>query len=700
MNKDSSGLSSTSPLDRICINALRFLSVDAIQQARSGHPGLPLGAAPMAYVLWTRFLKHNPANPEWWDRDRFVLSAGHGSMLLYSLLYLTGYDLSLDEIRRFRQWGSRTPGHPECRLVPGVEVTTGPLGQGFANAVGMAIAESYQAARYNRPGRVMVNHHTYILAGDGDLMEGVAYEAASMAGHLKLGKLICLYDDNRISLAGATDLSFSEDRMGRFEALGWHAIAVQDGNDVDSLAAAIQAAKDESGHPSIIMVRTHIGFGSPNKQDSHEAHGAPLGVEEVLLTKKNLGWPADPPFYVPDEALNHFRQAIRAGRKWEAEWNEQVAAYSAEFPDAAREFLQLMRGELPDGWAADLPSFAADEKGMATRAASAKAMEAISPKLAALIGGSADLNPSTKSALKNAGDFQNPDSKPADVQGMVGGGWGYHGRNLHFGVREHAMGAIANGMAAHGGLIPYCATFFVFSDYMRAPIRLAALMELGVIYVFTHDSIGVGEDGPTHQPVEHLAALRAIPGLIAIRPADANETVTAWRFAVENRRVPVALILSRQSVPTLDRARYASAAGLTQGAYVLADTPGGDLQLILIASGSEVALIVAAQRRLLEKGISSRAVSMPSWELFDAQPRQYRDSVLPPSIRARLAVEAGVCQGWHKYVGDEGDVMGLDRFGASAPSEIVFEKFGYTIENVVERALSVLDRAKGREAKS
>jgi transketolase len=699
MSRYSPGSYSISPLDRICINAIRFLSVDAIQQANSGHPGLPMGAAPMAYVLWTRFLKHNPANPEWWDRDRFVLSAGHGSMLLYSLLYLTGYDLPLDEIRRFRRWGSRTPGHPERGLVPGVETTTGPLGQGFANGVGMAIAEAYLAARYNRSGCEIVNHHTYILAGDGDLMEGIAYEAASLAGHLRLGKLICLYDDNRISLAGATDLSFSEDRIRRFEAAGWHTAAVEDGNDVESLAHEIQAAKDETGRPSLITVQTRIGFGSPNKQGSFESHGSPLGVEEVRLTKKNLDWPADPTFHVPGEAVRHFRRAMDAGKQAEADWDARLAAYSAEFPDPAREFQQLMRGELPEDWDSELPSFPPDAKGIATRGASGKVLDAIASRLPALVGGSADLNPSTKSVLKNAGDFQNPDFKPADIQGAVGGGWGYGGRNLHFGVREHAMGSIANGMAAHGGILPYCATFFVFSDYMRPPIRLAALMELGVIYVFTHDSIGVGEDGPTHQPVEHLAALRAIPGLVVIRPCDANETVAAWRFAIESRNRPVALVLTRQNVPTLDRAFYASADGLKYGGYILADSPGGEIQLILIASGSEVGLITAAQRRLSEKGIAARTVSMPSWELFDAQSREYRNSVLPSSIRARLAVEAGVSQGWHKYAGDKGAIIGLDRFGASAPSGVVFEKLGYTVENVVERALALLGRAGQGNAK-
>jgi transketolase len=535
-----------------------------------------------------------------------------------------------------------------------------------------------------------VDHYTYSILGDGDLMEGVVYEAASLAGHLKLGKLICLYDDNRISLAGATDLTFSEDRARRFESQGWHAVHVEDGNDLDLIENAIRAAQAEVKRPSIILVRTQIGYGSPHKQGSFEAHGAPLGSEEVELTKKNLGWPLHPPFFVPDEALSRFRRALDGGKEAEEKWNALFAGYSGKFPDLAQEFMQLIRGELPKDWDANLPVFPADAKGIATRAASGKVINAIGPLIPALIGGSADLDPSTKSALRNAGEFQYPGEMPDDVQGCVGGGWDYRGRNVHFGVREHAMGAVANGMAAHGGIIPYTATFFVFSDYMRPPIRLAALMELGVILIFTHDSIGVGEDGPTHQPVEQLAALRAIPGLIVIRPCDANETVEAWRVAVENRRRPVALVLTRQNVPTLDRTHYAPADSLQRGGYVLADPPNGNFDVILIASGSEVSLITAAQQLLAEKGIAARVVSMPCWELFDAQPQDYRNKVLPPSVSARLAVEAGVSQGWSKYVGDRGRVIGLDHFGASAPSEAVFEKFGFTVENVVNQALSVV----------
>jgi transketolase len=686
MRQNAPPTASVSITDQACINAIRLLSMDAVQKANSGHPGLPLGAAAMAFVLWTRFLKHNPANPQWWDRDRFVLSPGHGSMLLYSLLHLTGYDLPLDQLQQFRQWKSRTPGHPERGLTPGVETTTGPLGQGFANGVGMAIAESYLAARFNRPGYDIVNHYIYAIVSDGDLMEGLAYEAASLAGHLKLGKLIYLYDDNHISLAGSTDLSFTEDRSKRFDACGWHTIIVENGNDLKSIDGAIRAAQAERMRPSIILVRTNIGYGSPNKQDSYESHGSPLGVEEVKLTKQNLGLPIEPAFFISDDALSFFRRALDQGRDAENKWDTQIEAYSKEFPDLALEFKQMMRGELPDTWAASLPSFPADSKGIATRSASGKIINAIGPKIPALIGGSADLNPSTQTVIKGSGDFENPNFNPEDAQGSTGGTWGYQGRNIHFGVREHSMGAIVNGMAAHGGVIPYTATFFVFSDYMRPPIRLAALMKMGSIFVFTHDSIGVGEDGPTHQPVEHLAALRAIPELVVIRPSDANETVEAWRFAIESRHRPVALVLTRQEVPTLDRTFYASPEGLRRGAYILAEAKGDKIDLLLIATGSEVSLAVAAQQKLSDQGIAARIVSMPSWELFDAQPKEYRDIVLPPAIKARLAVEAGITQGWQKYVGDDGDIIGLDHFGASAPGKVVFEKFGFTVENVVARA--------------
>ncbi len=678
-------------LDQLCINTIRTLSIDAVQQANSGHPGLPLGAAPMAYVLWTRHLKHNPTDPGWFDRDRFVLSAGHGSMLLYSLLYLTGYALPLEEIKRFRQWGSRTPGHPERGLTPGVETTTGPLGQGFANGVGMAIAERFLAARYNRPGYEIVNHYTYGLVSDGDLMEGVASEAASLAGHLKLGKLIYLYDDNHISLAGSTDLTFTKDRAKRFESYGWHTQRVEDGNDLDAIDRAIRDARAETQRPSLILVRTHIGYGSPHKQDTFEAHGSPLGPEEVELTKKRLGWPVGSAFYIPDQAVKHFRQAIASGRQAEAAWKRRLDEYAKTFPNLAEEFGRTICDELPQGWDANIPRFPADAKGIPTRAASGKVMSAIAPLIPTLIGGSADLNPSTYTALKEMGDFEPPGIDGRGLQGSAGGGWSYAGRNLHFGVREHAMGAIANGLAVHGGMIPFTATFLTFSDYMRPAIRLAALMEAHVIFVFTHDSIGLGEDGPTHQPIEHLAALRAIPHLAVIRPGDANETAVAWKVAIE-RNGPTTLIFSRQNLPTLDRMKYASAEGLRRGAYILADPPNGKPDLILIATGSEVGLIVAAQEKLMEQQIAARLVSMPSWQLFDEQSKGYRDSVLLPSVRARLAVEAGITQGWHRYIGDQGDVIGLDRFGASAPYQIVFEHLGFTVDNVVARALKLVRR--------
>ena len=681
-------------LDQLSINTIRFLSVDAVQKANSGHPGLPLGAAPMAYVLWTRFLQHNPSNPHWFNRDRFVLSAGHGSMLLYSLLHLSGYELPLHQIKQFRQWGSITPGHPERGLTPGVETTTGPLGQGFANGVGMAIAEGHLAARYNRLGHQIVNHDTYVLASDGDLMEGVASEAASLAGHLKLGKLICLYDDNHITLSAATHMAFTEDRGKRFEAYGWHTQTVANGNDVVAIDRALRAAQAERERPSLILVRTHIGYGSPNKQDTFEAHGSPLGEDEVKLTKRALGWPLDPPFYIPNEALAHFRLAVENGKQAEAEWDMRFSEYSKAFPDLAKEFQQGMAGELPNGWDTGIPAFPADPKGIATRAASGKVLNAIGKKLPSLIGGSADLNPSTYTALKAMGDFQSPHDETGNLQGAVGGGWSYAGRNLHFGVREHAMGSIANGLAVHGGITPFTATFLIFSDYMRPPIRLAALMEQKVIFVFTHDSIALGEDGSTHQPIEQLASLRGIPNLIVIRPCDANETAVAWRVAVETRDRPVALILTRQEVPTLDRVQFAAAEGLRRGAYILADAPNGKPDLILIGTGSEISLIVAACKKLVEKGIYVRIVSMPSWELFDAQPQPYRDSVLPPSVRARLVVEAGATQGWCKYVGGEGDVIGVDRFGASAPGEVVMREYGFTVENVCKRAMELVNRKR------
>ncbi|HEY6871717.1 MAG TPA: transketolase [Geobacteraceae bacterium] len=676
-----------SALDELCINTIRFLAVDAVEKANSGHPGMPMGAAPMAYLLWTRYLRHNPADPGWFDRDRFVLSAGHGSMLLYALLHLTGYDLPLKELERFRQWGSKTPGHPERGVAPGVETTTGPLGQGFGNAVGMAIAEAHLADRYNRPGFPVIGHYTYCLAGDGDLMEGVSAEAASLAGHLRLGRLICLYDDNRISLAAATDLVFTEDRAGRFAAYGWHVQTVADGNNLAAIGAAIDAARAEAGRPSLICVRTHIGYGAPHLQDTFEAHGSPLGAEETRLAKERLGWPAEPPFHIPEEALRRFRAALDAGREAEDAWRALLAGYAKAHPELDAELSRVMAGELPAGWDGAIPTFPADPKGMATRVAGGKALNAIAPRLPQLLGGSADLDPSTHTALAGLGDFQSPAFIPADRQGAVGSAWGYGGRNLHFGVREHGMAAALNGMAAHGGTIPFGATFLTFSDYLRPSLRLAALMGLHVIHVFTHDSIALGEDGPTHQPVEHLAALRAVPGLVVIRPGDANEAAVAWRVALEMQERPVAMVLSRQNVPTLDRERFVTADGLRQGGYVLAEAEGGEPDVILIATGSELSLAVAARERLAEQGVRVRVVSLPSWELFDEQPQAYREAVLPPQVTKRLVIEAGSPFGWERYAGCGGGILGVERFGASAPGGVVMKEYGFTVENVCERAM-------------
>ena len=691
-SQNASGTSSPD-LDRLCIDTIRFLAVDAVQKANSGHPGMPMGAAPMAYLLWSRFLKHNPARPAWFDRDRFVLSAGHGSMLLYALLHLTGYDLPMEEIRRFRQWGSRTPGHPERGLTPGVEVSTGPLGQGFGNGVGMAIAEAHLAARYNRPGFRVVDHFSYVLASDGDLMEGVASEAASLAGHLRLGKLICLYDDNRVTLAASTGLSFTEDRAARFLAYGWQVQTVEDGNDLEAIGRALEEARAESERPSLIIVRTHLGYGSPGKQDSFEAHGAPLGEEEVRLTKERLGWPAQPEFYLPDRALDHCRQALAKGAAREAAWDALLEAYASQYPELAREFRQVREGELAAGWQEAIPEFPADPKGMATRVASGKVLNALAARLPQLLGGSADLDPSTYTALQGKGDFQSELQHGADRQGAVGVEWGAGGANLHFGVREHAMGAIVNGLAAHGGTIPFGATFLTFSDYLRPTLRLAALSGLQSIQIFTHDSIGMGEDGPTHQPVEHLASLRAIPRLVVIRPGDANESAVAWRATLTLKGRPVALVLSRQSVPTLDRTLYAAAEGLLRGGYTLAEAEGGAPELLLIATGSELSLALEARARLLEQKVSARVVSLPSWELFDEQPQAYRDQVLPPAVTARLAIEAGSPQGWHRFVGPLGAVLAVERFGASAPGEVVLREFGFTAANVCRLALGLLGRA-------
>jgi transketolase len=665
-------------LDELCVNTIRMLAVDAVEAAKSGHPGMPMGAAPMAYVLWTRFLRHNPRNPAWPDRDRFVLSAGHGSMLLYSLLHLAGYDLSLEELKNFRQWGSKTAGHPESFLTPGVETTTGPLGQGFANGVGMAIAERFLAAHFNRPGHTLVDHHTYCICSDGDLMEGVSHEAASLAGHLQLGKLIYFYDDNRISIDGSTALAFTEDRMARFAAYGWHVQNLQNGNDLESIAAAIRAAQEETRRPSIISVRTHIGYGSPNKQDTASAHGEPLGPDEAKLTKEKLGWPTDKPFTIPDAALDLFRQAVDYGKTLEAQWQKRLTAYEKDHPEMARQWQRWISGELADGWDKEVSPFPADAKGMATRVASGKILNSVAPRIPNLIGGSADLAPSNKTMVTGGETFQ-----PGQ----------YGGRNFHFGVREHGMGSILNGMALHGGLIPYGGTFLIFSDYMRPPIRLAAMMGLHIIYVFTHDSIGLGEDGPTHQPIEQLAGLRAIPKLTVIRPCDANETIEAWRVALEHRDGPVALALTRQAVPTLDRTAVAPAENLRKGGYVLRDTRSDSMpDVIIMGSGSEVHVALEAADKLEQEKISVRVVSMPSWELFEKQPREYRQNVLPDQVKPRVVVEAAAPLGWHRYLNSSGGVVAMERFGASAPSSVLYEKFGITADAVVSAVRQEMGR--------
>ena len=657
------------------INTLRMLAVDAVQKANSGHPGLPMGAAPMAYVLWTRYLKHNPADPHWPNRDRFVLSAGHGSMLLYALLYLTGYDLSLDELKQFRQWGSKTPGHPEYGLTPGVETTTGPLGQGFANGVGMALAARHFEATFNTTEHAVIDHWVYAIVSDGDLMEGISSEAASLAGHLKLGNLIYLYDNNSISIEGDTELAFTEDVGARFEAYGWQVLRVDDGNDLDAIDAAIRFAQAEPERPSLIMVTTTIGYGSPNKAGTAEVHGSPLGAEEVIATKEALGWPLEPTFYVPDDVMSFFRQAQDRGREAQAAWQRTFDAWAQANPDKAAVWKQVVEGELGDEWEQHLPVFT-DAKA-ATRNASGKVMNAIAAYLPGMIGGAADLEPSTKTSLK---DYES--IKPGN----------YGGRNIHFGVREHAMGGIANGMAAYARLIPYTATFLVFSDYMRPSIRLAALSEFPTVFVFTHDSIGLGEDGPTHQPIEQTMSLRLIPHLDVIRPADANETAGAWRCAIRNRQRPTVLLFTRQNVPVLQGDAHAIWVGVERGAYVLSEAEGGDPAVILIGTGSEVHLALEAQTLLAEKGVRARVVSMPSWELFARQPQDYRDSVLPPEITARVAVEAGVTFGWEKWVGPQGAVIGVDRFGASAPYETIYEQFGLTPAAIAERALALVER--------
>lgn len=661
-------------LDELCINTIRTLAMDGVQKAKSGHPGMPMGMAAAAYVLWTRILRHNPQNPKWMNRDRFILSAGHGSMLLYSLLHLTGYDLPLDELRRFRQWESKTPGHPEYPEVPGVEVTTGPLGQGFGNGVGMAIAARHLAARLNAPGFPVIDHRIYAIVSDGDLMEGVASEAASLAGHLRLGNLIYLYDDNGITIEGSTSLAFTEGVPRRFEAYGWHVQAVT-GNDLEGVEAAIRRAQGVSDRPSLICTRTHIAYGSPNKQDTAGAHGAPLGEDEVRLTKRNLGWPENETFLIPPEALAVFREAVRRGERLESEWRQMLGGFASAHPERHQLYHTLVNGGLEEGWEHCLPAFGEETKPVATREASGRCLSALFPHAPGLLGGSADLSPSNDTYVKGFGDFS---------------AGNYAGRNFHFGVREHAMGAILNGMALYGGLVPYGGTFLVFSDYMRPSVRLAAMMKAHVIYVWTHDSIGLGEDGPTHQPVEHVAALRTIPGLVCIRPADASETSEAWRAALLWTSGPVALFLSRQKLPVIDRTSFAPAGGVHRGAYVLAEAQGGRPDVILIASGSEVVVALQARELLQTRQVKTRVVSMPCWEFFKMQDPAYRESVITRSVRLRVSIEAGVSFGWERWVGEDGLIIGLDRFGASAPYETLMKEFGFTAENVAQKVLERL----------
>jgi len=662
-------------LEQLAVNTIRALVMDGVQKANSGHPGMPMGMADVSYVLWTQFLKHNPKDPAWPDRDRFVLSAGHGSMLLYTLLHLTGYDLPMEELQRFRQWESKTPGHPERGLTAGVETTTGPLGQGFGNGVGMALAERMLAARFNKPGHEIIDHYTYAIVSDGDLMEGVSSEAASLAGHWALSKLIYFYDDNEISIEGNTELAFTESVPQRFAAYGWFVTEV-DAHDRAAIAAAVKAAQAQGEKPSLIVCHSHIGYGSPNKQDTADSHGAPLGEDEVCKTKECLGFPTEPHFFVPDEVREFFAGLQPQWAAAQAAWETQHAAYQAAYPAEAALLERMLSGELPEGWEKTLPVFPAG-KEIATRSAGGTVMQAVGEAVPGLVGGSADLTPSTRTALDKYGSVQAND---------------FSGRNLHFGVREHGMGAIMNGLALHGGFRPYGSTFLVFSDYMRPSVRIAAIMGVPVIYVFTHDSIFVGEDGPTHEPIEHFAVLRAIPHLTVIRPADANETSVAWQAAIENHG-PTVLLLSRQNLPVLDQAKYGSAKGLLKGAYILSEATAGKPKLILIATGSEVSIALEGQKLLEGLNIATRVVSMPSWELFNAQPQAYRDSVLPPAIKARLAIEAGIPMGWEKYVGDSGGILAIEnRFGASAPYKTLAKEYGLTGENVAKRALALLNK--------
>ncbi len=685
----------TQTLEELCINTIRFLSADSVQNANSGHPGMPMGAAAMAYTLWTKFLKFNPKDPAWFDRDRFILSAGHGSMLLYSLLHLTGYDLPLAELKRFRQFGSKTPGHPERGHTVGVEVATGPLGQGFGNAVGLAMAEAWFAARFNRPGHTIIDHHTYGICGDGDLMEGVSQEAASLAGHLRLGKLIFLYDHNHISLAGATSLCFTEDVGKRFEAYGWHTRHVHEGNDTEEIAKAIEEARAETSKPSLILVRTHIGYGSPKKQDTFEAHGNPLGEEELQAAKKALGWSTMDKFYLPEDAVAYFRKSVDKGARAQSDWQKRFDAYKKEFAKEAAELEQMIAGKLPENWAADLPKWKPEDKPIATRAAGGQALNALAKRIPNIVGGSADLNPSTNTALKGEGDFQPPEFGGPSAQGAVGGVWGYAGRNMAFGVREHAMGAAVNGMAAHGGLLPFSATFLVFSDYMKPSIRLGALSKLKLFYVFTHDSVGVGEDGPTHEPIEQLAGLRAIPGLNVMRPADATEASECWAVAAAHNG-PTLFALTRQNVPHLSRANVKNG-DVSKGAYILSEAPGGAPDVILIGSGSEVALCMKAQEKLQGYGVKARVVSLPSWYLFEKQDNAYRDSVLPKNLKKRVTVEAGASFGWERWAGDEGTIIAIDHYGASAPGDQIMKNFGFTAEHVTAAALRLVGKSAEAE---
>lgn len=670
-------MSTTNPIDEKCINTIRMLSADAIQKSNSGHPGLPMGCAAIGYLVWTRHLRHNPTHPNWINRDRFVLSAGHGSMLLYSLLHLTGYDLPLSEIQNFRQWGSRTPGHPEVKHTPGVETTTGPLGQGIANAVGMAMAAKHLAARFNKEDITLLDNSVYTLVGDGDLMEGISSEAASLAGHFQLDNLIAIYDDNHITIDGTTDISFTEDRGKRFEAQGWQVLKVADGNDLEALDKALQTARNTKGKPTIIMARTHIGFGSPHKQDTSKVHGSPLGEDELKLTKKNLGWPEDAQFFIPAEVSTHFKSTMEKGKELEAHWQGVWNQYQEKYPEDARELKQWNSGRLPEGFAKALPVASPDPKGEATRKSSHKCIQAISKVVPNLIGGSADLAESNLTTIPDSGLFQAAS---------------YGNRNIPFGVREHAMASITNGMALHGGLIPFCASFLVFTDYARPSIRLAAMMGLKCIFVFTHDGIGVGEDGPTHQPIEHYMTLRAIPNLYFIRPADANETSMAWKVAMERTDGPTLLALSRQNLPIMDRSVYGPAEGLLKGGYILADSGNTLPEIILIATGSEVQYAVETFVELKKKGITARVVSLPCWELFETQPKEYRDKVLPPQVTKRITMETGITLGWERYAGNDGITIGIDHFGASAPGPVLAEKFGFTTQNLLQKALALLGK--------